>query len=171
MAFSAQLLKLIPDDSAVILKSIFQQFLDSGNVPNDWKHALVTPIHKKDLKSSIGNYRPISLTCVSFKLLVNEHILCNHIIKNLSTNNLLSPFQHGFKIFQSCESYDYQYPRSCFCLKWQAPIRCGSGLPCSWIFLRLQLRLLILSLITRGYLPSWCTMVPGANYCLGSKVF
>ena len=71
---SAQLLKLAPVDSAIILKCIFQQSLDSGIVPIDWKHALVTPIHKKDSKSSIGNYRPISLTCISCKLL--EHIRC-----------------------------------------------------------------------------------------------
>ena len=87
---SAQILKVAPVDSAITLKCIFQQSLDFGIVPIDWKQALVTPIHKKDSKSSIGNYRPISLTCISCKLL--EHILCSHIMNHLSTSNLLSPF-------------------------------------------------------------------------------
>ena len=99
---SAQLLKLAPDESATILKYIFQQSLDTGSVPNDWKHAFVTPIHKKDSRSTPSNYRPISLTCISCKFL--EHILCSHIMKHLSTNNLLSTIQHGFRQFHSCES-------------------------------------------------------------------
>ena len=99
-------------------------FLTTGNTPllllstrKIWNRHLVT----------IGlSCSRVSANYISCKLLVNEHILCSDIIKNLSTNNLLSPFQHGFKKFQSWESYDYQYPRSCFCLKWQAPIRCGA---------------------------------------------
>ena len=87
---SVQLVKLAPIDSAIILKCIFQQSLDPGIVPIDWKHALVTPIHKKDWKSSIGNYRPISLTCISFKLL--EHIICSHIIFYLHSNMALENF-------------------------------------------------------------------------------
>ena len=44
----AELLKLAPVDSEIVLKCIFQQSLDFGIVPLDWKNTLVTSIHKKD---------------------------------------------------------------------------------------------------------------------------
>ena len=49
-----------------------------------------------------SNYRPVSLTCVSCKLL--EHILCSHIRDYLDRHNILSPYQHGFRKKLSCES-------------------------------------------------------------------
>ena len=164
VGISAQLLKLAPVNSAIILKCIFQQCLDSGIVPIDWKHALVTPIHKKDSKLSIGNYtyRPISLTCISCKLL--EHILCSHIMKHLSTSNLLSPFQHGFRKFHSCES---QLIITIHDLASALNDRGQSDVTwCSWIFPRL-----LIPSLTSGYLLSWHTMVSGVNCCLGSKVY
>jgi hypothetical protein len=38
------------------LKLIFRKSLDTGEVPNDWKVAAVTPIYKKGLKSD-ENFR------------------------------------------------------------------------------------------------------------------
>ena len=99
---SVRLLKLVPDESAKILQVIFQQSLSTGTIPSDWKHAFVTPIHKKGTRSDPTNYRPISLTCISCKLL--EHILSNHIMKHLDHHSLLSPLQHGFRKKHSCES-------------------------------------------------------------------
>ena len=53
---SARILKLAPEETAIILREIFQQSLDSGEVPCDWKHAMVAPIHKRDSRSSPTNY-------------------------------------------------------------------------------------------------------------------
>ena len=52
--------------------------------------ALVSPVYKKDDKSFLNNYRPITLTCM-------EHVLCSHLSNHLEINNILTPHQHGFR--------------------------------------------------------------------------
>jgi hypothetical protein len=47
------------------------------------------------------NYRPISRTCISCKLM--EHIITSHIMKHADTHNILYPLQHGFQKGLSCE--------------------------------------------------------------------
>ena len=47
----------------IVIMLLLKRFIHtSGDVPSDWKHANVTPIFKKGVKSNPGNYRPISLT-------------------------------------------------------------------------------------------------------------
>ncbi|GAB0204441.1 phosphatidylinositol 4-phosphate 5-kinase type-1 beta [Grus japonensis] len=49
--------------------TIFEKSWRSGDIPEDWKKANVTPIYKKGLKEDPGNYRPISLILVPGKVL------------------------------------------------------------------------------------------------------
>ena len=63
-----RILRDYADDIAPILQSIFQQSLDTGMVPEDWKKANVTTVFKKGSRQVASNYRPVSLTCVSCKL-------------------------------------------------------------------------------------------------------
>ncbi|KFP70637.1 hypothetical protein N310_05302, partial [Acanthisitta chloris] len=51
------------------LSIIHRQSWLTGEVPDDWKLANVTPIHKKVCKEDPGNYRPVSLTSVSGKVM------------------------------------------------------------------------------------------------------
>ena len=44
--------------------AIYQRSWLSGEVPEDWKLANVTPIYNKGCKEDLGNYRPVSLTSV-----------------------------------------------------------------------------------------------------------
>ena len=44
------------------LSAIYQRSWLSGEVPEDWRLANVTPIYKKGRKDDLGNYRPVSLT-------------------------------------------------------------------------------------------------------------
>ena len=87
-----------------VLQVIYQSSLDTGELPLDWKHALVSPVYKKGSRSSPSNYRPISLTCVLCKTL--EHIIYSNIMSHLDKHSLLSPFHHGFPLRKglSCES-------------------------------------------------------------------
>jgi len=41
---------------------IFQKSFDVGQLPTDWKLAVVSPIFKKGKKCDAGNYRPVTLT-------------------------------------------------------------------------------------------------------------
>ena len=43
------------------LKIIFDTALKSGIYPDKWKRANVVPVHKKESKNILNNYRPISL--------------------------------------------------------------------------------------------------------------
>ena len=58
---------------APYLYYIFQQSLDSGDVPadHDWRHANIFAIYKKGSRVGAANYRPISLTSVPCKIM--EH--------------------------------------------------------------------------------------------------
>lgn len=57
--------------------------------------AKLIPIHKTGDKQQIGNYRPISLTCVCCKLL--EHIISKSIYTYFEHNKIFFPNQHGFR--------------------------------------------------------------------------
>ena len=86
--------------TSVPLSHIFQQSLDTGEVPEDWRTANITPIHKKGDRTDPSNYRPVSLTSQVCKVL--ESIVRDKIVDHLATNNLLSEAQHGFRQGRSC---------------------------------------------------------------------
>jgi len=57
-----RVLKELAQQLAKPLSIIYQQFWPTGEVPDDWRIASVTPIYKKVQKEDPGNYRPVSLT-------------------------------------------------------------------------------------------------------------
>ena len=87
---------------APVFTILFQTSYDSGSIPEVWKAAWITPVFKKGDKCVAANYRPVSLTCVSCKLL--EHILCSQIRDYLDKHGIITPYQHGFRQKLSCES-------------------------------------------------------------------
>ncbi len=88
------------EELAPMLRFIYQQFYDMGTIPDDWKHATVSAIHKKGPTSSAANYRPISLTCIACKIM--EHICLSHINKHLERHSIIKGIQHGFRACFSC---------------------------------------------------------------------
>ena len=74
--------------------NINARVLNQGMVPQEWKKALVTPIHKKGNKKLASNYRPVSLTSITCKMM--EKIMYSFIIDHIYANNYFSNFQHGF---------------------------------------------------------------------------
>ena len=58
------------------------------------------PVFKKGSSSSVENYRPISLCCVTCKLM--ESIINESLMKFLSCNHLLKTQQFGFQKHKSC---------------------------------------------------------------------
>jgi hypothetical protein len=74
--------------------------MEESTVPQDWKEANVTPIFKKGSKSAPENYRPVSLTSVSCRLM--ESIIRDAMNKHLVDNMLIRKSQHGFLQDRSC---------------------------------------------------------------------
>ena len=81
---------------------IFQQSIDIGSVPADWKHANIIAVYKKGSRTDAQNYRPVSLTCVPCKL--PEHIMFRHIMTHVDAHNVLVHHQHGLRSNCSCET-------------------------------------------------------------------
>ena len=79
---------------------LFQAVATSCCIPNSWKRATVTALHKKGPTNDACNYRPISLTCILCKIF--EKLLYNHLYAHVCDN--LSPHQHGFVHGKSCLS-------------------------------------------------------------------
>jgi len=48
---------------------MYQQSWITGEVPDDWRLAIVMPIYKKGWKEDPGNYRPVNLTLVLGKVM------------------------------------------------------------------------------------------------------
>ena len=97
---SIQMLKLC--DTAIVrpLSIIFKNCLNYGIFPNVWKKANIVPVHKKNDKRIVSNYRPVSLLPICGKLL--ERLIYNCIFKFLNENKLLTPKQSGFRPGDSC---------------------------------------------------------------------
>lgn len=55
------------DELALPISMIFQCSIDSGMLPEQWKEANVTPIHKNGSKTDPSNYRPVSVTSILCK--------------------------------------------------------------------------------------------------------
>ena len=85
---SARVLMICAEEIAPILTVLFTQSFNSGELPNDWSTANITPIHKKGDKSNPSNYHPISLTSLCCKLM--EHILCHNIMNYLESYHILN---------------------------------------------------------------------------------
>ena len=68
--------------------------LQTGKLPDEWKLASVIPVFKKGSPSNPANYRPISLTCISCKLL--EVGIKEAVMSHLSAHKLINKHQHGF---------------------------------------------------------------------------
>ena len=72
------ILRECAEEIAPLLTKIFTQSIEEGDLPEDWLSANVCPIFKKGNKSLPANYRPISLTSVSCKLLEHVHFPQHH---------------------------------------------------------------------------------------------
>ena len=87
---------------APMLRCIYQQSYNEGQVPDDWKSATVCAVQKKGATSDAKNYRPISLTVLACKFM--EHICASHINKFLANTHILNSKQHGFRQGLSCQT-------------------------------------------------------------------
>ena len=97
-----KVLKKLATELGPVFAHLFQQSIDTGEIPREWSLANICPFFKKSDRSLACNCRPISLTCVHCKLL--EHIVCSNIMAHLDGYNLMSDRQHAFRKGHSCET-------------------------------------------------------------------
>ena len=94
LTIGPRLVKAVADEIADPLCYLFNLSFLTGVVPNALKIAKVIPIYKKGEKSSIENYRPISLLSVFDKIL--EKLMYGWLYNYLRDNNILYDYQFWF---------------------------------------------------------------------------
>ena len=86
-------------DGAIVIKDhlahIFNLSISSSSVPKDFKTARVKPLFKKNERSEVGNYRPVSILSVASKIL--ERAVYVQLESYLRENDILYGFQSGFR--------------------------------------------------------------------------
>ena len=90
----ALFLRKTRESIALPLKILLRKSLDEGIIPDVYKLANITPIHKGGAKTKPEQYRPISLTSHIMKIF--ERVLKKHIMAHLVKNSLINEAQHGF---------------------------------------------------------------------------
>ena len=72
---------------------LFMTSITSGTIPSEWKLHKITAVPKSGDKTSVKNYRPISLLCITSKVL--ERLIYDKIINSVS--NCITQYQFGFQ--------------------------------------------------------------------------
>ncbi|GAB0207062.1 mitochondrial enolase superfamily member 1 [Grus japonensis] len=93
-------LRELADVIAKPLSIIFERSWRTGEVPEDWRKANVTPVFKKSKKEDWGNYRPVSLTSIPGKVM--EQLILDVINKHVEEKKVIGSGQHGFTRGKSC---------------------------------------------------------------------
>ena len=86
------ILKTCSNFLARLLSILFKLIYNTGILPIEWKRANVVPVFKKGEKLNVENYRPISLTCISAKVM--ERIIYDELF--CRTHQLIDSRQNGF---------------------------------------------------------------------------
>ena len=88
-----KLLKDNKDFSEAYIAKHFNDSLKSAKFPNCLKLASITPVFKKNARTSKNNYRPLSVLPVIFKIF--ERIIWNQLLAFFE--EIFSKFQRGFR--------------------------------------------------------------------------
>ena len=94
------MIKLCGESLITPLSIIFNNCIQTGVFPREWKMGNIIPVHKKLSKQVVNNYRPISLLSIFSKLL--EKIIFQNLYRHFHHNELLTPKQSGFRPGDSC---------------------------------------------------------------------
>ena len=94
------MLKNLPNEQLELLLHVFNNIWIGEQYPSSWSEATVNPILKsgKD-DSNPSSYRPIAMTNCLAKTM--ERMVNNRLTWYLESNNLLNPYQSGFRQGQS----------------------------------------------------------------------
>ena len=94
--------KLSADIIANPLHHIITLSLMDCKFPTSWKFSKVVPLHKKDSRLEMSNYRPVTILSPLSKIL--EKCMYEQIYQYFSRNNLFSPHLHGYRHHRSTQT-------------------------------------------------------------------
>jgi len=95
-----RVLRELADVIAEPLSMVFERSWRTGEVPEDWRKASVTPVFQKGEKEGPGNYRPVSLASIPGRVM--EQLILAVIIKQVEEKKVIRSSQHGFTKGKSC---------------------------------------------------------------------
>ena len=90
--------RFVRDSASIItcpLTHIVNLSIIQGSVPDDLKSARVIPLYKKNDKTEVGNYRPVSILSIISKIF--ERVVYDQVVGYLDDKKLLYSFQSGFR--------------------------------------------------------------------------
>ena len=90
--------RFIKDGANVIkvpITAIINQSITTGVVPQSMKYARVKPLFKKNNHLEVGNYRPVSILSIVYKIL--ERSVYKQLVELLQENKMLYHLQSGFR--------------------------------------------------------------------------
>ena len=90
-----KILKVIAPQISLPISNICNKSFKTGIFPDQLKISKINPIHKKDSKLKISNYRPISLLSNINKII--EKLMFTRLQNFLETNNCIYKLQFGFR--------------------------------------------------------------------------
>lgn len=94
----AEMLKYGEETIVKKISQICEEIWKTEKIPDDWKCALIHPLHKKGDRTDTNNYRGISLLPVIYKVL--SKALLNRIGEQ--ADHLIGEYQGGFRKGRSC---------------------------------------------------------------------
>ena len=68
---SIRMIQICGNSIITPLTILFESAIESGHFPDSWKKGNITPVHKKQPKNFVKNYRPISLLPILGKIFEN----------------------------------------------------------------------------------------------------
>lgn len=93
--FSTVAVKFVSDIIAKPLSHIINDCISSGVFPDELKTVIIKPLHKKNDKEDMTNYRPVALISVFSKIF--EKIIYESIYTFIIKNDILCEEQKGFR--------------------------------------------------------------------------
>ena len=92
---SIKLIKICGNAISKPLFIIFKNCISKSYFPKKWKKANVVPVHKKNERNIISNYRPISLLPICGKLF--EKIIFDNLYTYIFQNGFITDKQSGYR--------------------------------------------------------------------------
>ena len=84
-----------------VFTHLFQQSIDTGEIPKEWSLANICNLFEKSDRSLVCNYRLFLDLCT---LEVTQYIVCSNIVAHVYEYKLLSDRQHELRQGHSCET-------------------------------------------------------------------